>query len=375
MHKHFHCPAGHHWTVSFEGPSTLPLESISCPICGGLAETLTGEPGLQNDTEAPPISESLPELPGYLLVEVLGRGGMGVVFRARQVGLDRTVAVKMIRDELLAGPVERLRFRVEAEAAARIQHENIVRIHEVGEHQGRPFISMEFVPGGTLSRKLAGAPQLPRAAAEMIETLARAIHVAHECKIVHRDLKPGNILLAPDGTPKIVDFGLAKRLEPGPGLTHTGIIMGTPSYMAPEQAAGKSQNVGPAADIYALGAILYEMLTGRPPFRAASTLDTLNQIIKEEPVSPTKLQSRIPFDLEVICLKCLHKQPDRRYASARELADDLNRYLTGRPIVARPSGWPEAPGAGAAASRLWPVPWGSRSWRSPRGLCWRSYWR
>jgi serine/threonine protein kinase len=217
-------------------------------------------------------------VPGYEIMGELGRGGMGVVFKARQVRLERLVALKMIKAGAGAGPEQVARFRAEAEAVARLQHPNIVQIHEVGEHRGHPFFSLEFVEGGSLAQRIAGAPFAARAAAELVETLARAVHFAHERGIIHRDLKPSNVLLTPDGAPKITDFGLAKQLGDDAGQTLSGVILGTPSYMAPEQAGGRNQEIGPATDVYALGAILYELLTGRPPFRASSALDTLEQV-------------------------------------------------------------------------------------------------
>jgi formylglycine-generating enzyme required for sulfatase activity len=238
-----------------------------------------------------------------------------------------------------AGEAERRRFRTEAEAVARLRHPNIVQIHEVGEQDGKPFCALELCEGGSLDKKLGGTPLQPREAAGLVETLARAMHAAHAAGIVHRDLKPANVLLAGEGTLKITDFGLAKKLDAASGQTATGAILGTPSYMAPEQAGGKSKEVGPAADVYALGAILYECLTGRPPFKAAMALDTLLLVLGEEPVAVRQLQPKVPLDLETICLKCLHKEPARRYASAAALAEDLRRFLTGEPIAARPAGW------------------------------------
>jgi WD40 repeat protein len=266
---------------------------------------------------------------------------MGVVYRARQRKADRVVALKMILAGGHAGPDELARFRTEAEAIARLQHPNIVQIFEVGDHAGRPFFSLELCPGGGLDRQLAGTPLPPREAAALIEKLARAIHAAHQKGILHRDLKPANVLLAEDGTPKISDFGLAKKLDPastGGGLTATGAVMGTPSYIAPEQAGGDSKRVGPGADVYALGAILYECLTGRPPFKAASPMETLMQVVSAEPVRPRQLNAGVPRDLETICLKCLHKDPARRYATAEALAEDLRRFESGRPIAARRAG-------------------------------------
>jgi hypothetical protein len=263
---------------------------------------------------------------------------MGVVYRARQVKLNRVVALKMILHADHAGPEHRQRFRTEAEAVARLQHPNVVQIHEVGEHNGLPFFSLEFCEGGSLEKKLGGTPLPPPEAAGLVQTLALAMHAAHERGIVHRDLKPANVLLAADGTPKVTDFGLAKRLDDAAGLTASGAIMGTPSYMAPEQAGGKTHAIGPAADVYALGAILYGLLTGRPPFKAATPLDTLAQVLTEEPVPPRRLQPRTPHDLETVCLKALAKEPGRRYPSARELAEDLGRFLRGEPTRARPVG-------------------------------------
>lgn len=279
----------------------------------------------------------LPELPGYSLIRILGRGGMGMVYLARQLSLDRMVAVKMILSAEHAGETEIARFRTEAEAVARLQHPNIVQIHEVGEHQGKPFFTLEYCSGGSLAQKIDGTPMPPRKASEIVETIARAMHVAHERRIIHRDLKPANVLLTADGQPKITDFGLAKKLGDS-GQTQTGDILGTPSYMAPEQAAGLTSQFGPLVDVYAIGAILYELLTGRPPFKAANPLDTLLLVKNDDPVPPTSFVPRLPRDLETICLKCLEKDPPRRYASARDLADDLKRFSNGEPILARSVG-------------------------------------
>jgi tetratricopeptide (TPR) repeat protein len=272
----------------------------------------------------------------YEILEVLGRGGMGVVYKARQVALKRLVALKMILGGAPDDPKVLERFRLEAEAAARLQHPNIVQIYEVGEHDGRPFFSLEFVEGGSLDRKLAAAPLANADAAALVETLARAVHVAHGHNIIHRDLKPANVLLAADGTPKITDFGLAKQLDGESGRTHSGAVLGTPSYMAPEQAEGRLPDIGPWTDVYALGAVLYEVLTGRPPFQGRSMYETLEQVRHQEPVAPRLLQPKVPVDLETICLKCLHKEPRRRYATALELAEDVRRFRAGEPIKARP---------------------------------------
>jgi WD40 repeat protein/tRNA A-37 threonylcarbamoyl transferase component Bud32 len=303
--------------------------------------------GAQSDP--PTVSPGTVTVPGYELLEELGRGGMGVVYKARQKGLKRLVALKMILDSALAGSSDRERFRLEAESTAHLQHPNIVQIHEIGEHEGRPFFSLEYVDGGSLKERLAGTPLPPLEAARLAETLARAIAYAHQQGVIHRDLKPANVLLASkpsveDTTrgllamPKIADFGLAKQIDDDSGQTRTGAIIGTPSYMAPEQATGQTDAVGPLSDVYALGVILYEMLTGRPPFRAASVLETLDQVRTREPVPPAHLQASVPRDLDTICLKCLHKEPRKRYSSAIELADDLRRFLDGRPILARPIG-------------------------------------
>jgi hypothetical protein len=276
-----------------------------------------------------------PVVPGYEVLEELGRGGMGVVYKARQTGLDRIVAVKMVLAGGQADADDLARFRGEAAAVARIRHPHIVQVHEVGEVGGRPYFSLEYAEGGSLAQALDGTPRPGRDAARLAETLARAVHAAHRAGIVHRDLKPANVLLMGDGTPKITDFGLAKHLDGPAGPTRTGLIMGTPSYMAPEQAGGRSKEVGPATDVYALGSVLYELLTGRPPFKAATSLDTLLQVIEQEPAPPRLLNPAVERDLETVCLKCLEKDPRRRYATAEALADDLRRYLAGEPISTR----------------------------------------
>jgi serine/threonine protein kinase len=315
-------------------------------------------------------SVETPIVPGYEIVGELGRGGMGVVYQARQLGLGRDVALKMILTGIEAGPKKLARFRAEAATIARLQHPNIVQIYDVGEVAGRPYIVLELVSGGSLAEYLRGIPQAVRGAARLVETLARAVHAAHVNGVIHRDLKPANVLLqkvvssqqsvvsrkresaaasstdywllATDYSPKITDFGLAKCAgEDGeaPDLrmaTATGEIMGTPSYMAPEQAMGCRGRVGPAADIYALGAILYELLTGRPPFVGETPLDTVLQTLHNEPVSVTSLQPTVPRDLETICSKCLRKDPVSRYGSALELAEDIQRFLRDEPILARP---------------------------------------
>ncbi len=290
----------------------------------------------------PGESREYPEVPGYEILGVLGHGGMGVVYRARQLKANRLVALKMIRAVEHASPHERVRFQIETEAVARLQHPNIVQLHEVGDVRGQPYFSLEFCDGGTLTDHLKKKRPSPREAAERIETLARAMHYAHLRGVVHRDLKPGNVLLTADGTPKITDFGLAKRIDDeARDVSKSGAIMGTASYMAPEQAAGKVRDTGPAADVYALGALLYECLTGRPPFEGPQHA-VLVSVMSEEPAPPSRLAPKVPRDLETICLKCLAKEPARRYASAEELANDLRRFQAGEPIRARPVG-----GAGA----------------------------
>ena len=311
----------------------------------------------------------IPSVPGYEIIEILGRGGMGVVFKARQLALQRMVALKMFQDWAHADEKELTRFRAEADVIARLQHPNIVQIYDVGDVAGRPYFVLEYVAGGNLAQHLNGTPQSARLAAQFVEELARAVQAAHANGVVHRDLKPSNILLiSTDATaagslettrnpgvpswnesplkaiPKIADFGLAKIAYGELGAQHrrnltvTGEIIGTPSYMAPEQAAPSRQPVGPATDVYALGAILYELLTGRPPFKGETPLDTVLQVLHSEPVSVTALQPTIPGDLETICLKCLRKEPINRYLTASELADDIQRFLAGKPINARPRG-------------------------------------
>jgi serine/threonine protein kinase len=280
-----------------------------------------------------------PSVPGYEILVELGRGGMGVVYKARQVSLKRLVALKLIRDGALAGPQQRARFRIEAEAAARMRHPNIVHVYEVGEHEGRPYFAMELVTGGGLDRHLAGRPLPAPQAAELVRGLALAVQHAHAQHVIHRDLKPANVLLDEAGEPHVTDFGLAKRLDSdSTAWTRDGAVLGTAGYMAPEQAAGRVREVGPACDVYALGAILYECLTGRPPFQADSWDEALRQVLHDEPTPPTRLRADVPRDLETVCLKCLEKEPERRYASAEELAGDLSRFLEAKPVAAVPLG-------------------------------------
>ncbi len=371
------CAQGHHWQrlgvcpVCGSGPATPEptahdadtngtLAADAMPPAVSVISTLHLPAGIPED-DGP--SAELPRVVGYETVKVLGWGGMGVVYLAWQTGLARLVALKMVLAGAHASPEQRARFRTEAEAAARLQHPHIIQIYEVGEADGQPYLAMEYVEGGSLAACLSGKPQPWRAASSLVATLAVAVHHAHQRGIVHRDLKPANILIADcrsqiadlktelpspksatcdlqSAIPKISDFGLAKLVIGGIAQTASGAILGTPGYMAPEQAAGASDPVGPAADIHALGAILYELLTGRPPFQAPGLLETLEQLRTQEPVSPRRLIAAIPRDLETICLKCLHKQPGRRYLSALALAEDLRRCVAGEPVRARPvSAW------------------------------------
>ncbi len=284
-------------------------------------------------------SPPYPAIPGFEILNVLGRGGMGIVYKARQIRLNRLVALKMILRGEHARPEDLVRFLAEAEAVAALQHPHIVQIFEVGQHGGLPFFVLEYLEGGSLHRKLQGVPLPAGEAAQLVETLARAIHTAHERGIIHRDLNPANVLLDREGRPKISDFGLAKRVDGVGCLTQTGAIMGTPSYMAPEQASDGGKGVGVPADIYALGAVLYELLTGRPPFKAPTSIETVVQVKSDEPVPPRRLLPKVPRDLETVCLKCLQKEPARRYATATALAEDLKRFLNGEPIRAQPVSW------------------------------------
>jgi serine/threonine protein kinase len=376
MHPASTCRSGHPWE------STTPEEI--CPYCAAADEFANKDTSLDSEIPAdelpPPPLQSLapfvpvvtksaaargwPDVAGYAMLAELGRGGMGVVYKARDLRLNRIVALKMIRAGADASVVDLARFRTEAEATARLQHPNIVQVFEVGEADGLPYVALEFVAGSSLSAQLRDGPLESRVAAALVESLADAMQYAHQNGIVHRDLKPANILIsagggsrsvgttikegdgvappAPSGkspspTAKITDFGLARRLDV-PGQTKTGEILGTPSYMAPEQASGMSLHVGPAADIYALGAILYECLTGRPPFLASFAAATLLQVLSDEPVPPSRLARGVQRDLETICLKCLHKEPRRRYPTAQALADDLRRFQKGEAITARPIG-------------------------------------
>jgi serine/threonine-protein kinase len=338
---------------ALEASTDAPLgERESHPMATG--STLLQQPpqGSASSGLLPPVTGQPPLVPGYEILGELGSGGMGVVYKARHIELNRHVALKMIRAGPHASPDDLVRFRAEAETVARLQHSNIVQIYEVGEASGCDYLALEFVSGGNLAQRLSGAPIPSREAAELTLSLARAVEYAHRQGIVHRDLKPANILLARDGErrssreestsassgayePKIADFGLAKRLDADMAHTQTGTVLGTASYMAPEQAEGRTHAIGPATDVYSLGAILYELLTGRPPFRAVTFLETLEQVRSQDPVAPRLLQPKVPRDLEAICLKCLEKEPSRRFLTAQALADDLERFLAGESIHTR----------------------------------------
>jgi tetratricopeptide (TPR) repeat protein len=335
------------------------FESLAAPLrAAGAGET----PHAANDTDVEirmraPNAELPAGLGNFQLLEEIGRGGMAVVWKAWHPQLNRAVAIKTIRSDAAAGPDALARFRAEAQAVARLQHPNIVQIFEVGDHEGRPYLVLEYVDGGSLAQRLDGTPLPPADAANLVETLARAVDYAHRRGVVHRDLKPANVLVTGDGwratgqssapathhpspaTIKIADFGLAVLMDAGTErLTETGTAVGTPTYMAPEQARGKRADIGPAGDIHALGVILYEMLTGRPPFVGVSKFDTLLQVMNDPPVPPRRVRRSVPRDLQTICLKCLEKDAARRYATAELLAEDLRRFLDGRPILARPVG-------------------------------------
>lgn len=343
------CPECHQ-PIEVESPS----ETLSCAECGAsivqpdeTTETIAdGEQTLTYIQQSPPdTSIDLPRrdtqatrFGDYVVLAEIARGGMGVVFKARQVSLNRVVAIKVIRSGELADTEEIARFRTEAQAAAKLDHPNIVPIYEVGEQAGQHFFSMGYIEGRSLQDRLNDGPLALREAAELTRTIADAIAFAHQSGIVHRDLKPANVLLEADGTPRVTDFGLAKNIGGDSNMTATGQVIGTPAYMPPEQASGRTNEVGPLADVYSLGALLYALMTGRPPFQAANALETLKQVVEREPVAPRTLNPAVDRDLETICLKCLEKSPARRYASVAAVGEELDRYLTGRPIQARPVG-------------------------------------
>lgn len=345
----------------------LPRGGRESSLLGDVSPTvpLDGRPPLARST-IDVVALGLPIVPGYEMVRVLGSGGMSTVYLARQQKLKRLVAIKMIRREDWNDPELRQRFRREAESIAALEHPNVVQIHEVGETNGVPYIALEFVAGGTLANRINGRPLPSKTAARIALQLADAVQAAHDQQIIHRDLKPANILLAPakpqqsnqataipnlEGDDsnaedseterllaKISDFGLARFLTDDNRQTRSGYAIGTPSYMAPEQTSGRPESIGTPADIYGLGTVLYEMLTGRPPFDGESVIQTVMMVRRDQPVAPSQINPHVPRDLETICLKCLEKEPKHRFASAAELSRDLKRYLTGRPVKARPVG-------------------------------------
>jgi hypothetical protein len=356
------CAQGHRWDPTRDPRPSIEERWSRCPVCGGPVELFslhdTAASGSSSATEAsrPTLAPGAapPPVPGYDVLDEIGRGGMGVIYKARQHSADRIVALKMISSGAYAGPSELKRFRTEVDAASRLRHPHIVEVYEVGDRHAPPFLALEFMDRGSLADALAGSPMPPRYAAELVELLARAVQTAHEQGIVHRDLKPGNVLLATPpadgdpaslpvvvrllGVPKVTDFGLARRMDADGVQTRTGAVVGTPNYMAPEQAEGKTRELGPGVDVWSLGAILYECLTGRPPFRGATPMETLDQVRTLDPVPPGKLMAEVPRDLDTICLKALAREPSQRYPSAAALADDLGHFLRGSAISAQPEG-------------------------------------
>ncbi len=367
MAELYSCAQGHQWDPSASGEAGAALSS--CPICGSAATQRTPTDGIAIDSggETLPSAEAVARatildrgaVPGYEIIERIATGGMSIVYKARQLSLNRVVALKVIVSGVHATRPQLNRFRSEAETLARMQHPNVVQIYEVGQagEPPIPFFAMEYVDGGSLAQHIAEyalrsvalqkletpTPFTPPPSGilrtvQVVETLARAMHYAHQRGIIHRDLKPANVLFTADGTPKVVDFGLAKQLQAEVSQTQSGTILGTPHYMPPEQATGRNRDIGPATDVYSLGAILYELLTGRPPFQGETVLDTIEQVRSHDPTPPRELNSGVPRDLETICLKCLQKDPRRRYSSMAALADDLRRFQAGESIHARPSG-------------------------------------
>ncbi len=359
-----------------EGPTIPPVAPLTAPVAGETPASVHQDATIlahrDPTIDLTPVAHDMPTTaPGqaaqadpdvsgpvrvryfgdYEITRELARGGMGVVFLARQISLNRPVALKMILAGQLADDTDVKRFHTEAEAAANLDHPGIVPIFEVGQHEGQHYFSMGFVEGQSLSQRMALGPLPSAEAAELIRRVADAIEYAHQRGVIHRDLKPANILLDRNGNPRVTDFGLAKKVQGDSGLTGSGQIMGTPSYMPPEQAGGKRGEVGPPADVYALGATLYCLISGKPPFQAASVMDTVLQVIGDEPVPPRRLNPSVPRDLETICLKCLEKDPARRYSSAAALGEDLRRFLAGEPISARPVGARSEPGGGRGGTR------------------------
>lgn len=321
--------------------SEVPLDDITVTVPSPVNESTGSEDATIPPQRIGPIADPsagdrVRYFGAYELLEEIARGGMGVVFKARQVKLNRIVALKMILSGELAGEEEVQRFKTEAEAAANLDHPGIVPIYEIGEHQGQNYFSMGFVEGQSLSDRVKDGPLAPKESAEIVKKVAEAVAYAHGKGVIHRDLKPANVLLNANGEPRVTDFGLAKQVESDSDLTRTGAVMGTPSYMPPEQAGGKTGEVGPRSDVYSLGAILYCLLTGRPPFQSANPMDILLQVREKEPISPQALNPGISKDLDTVCLKCLQKRRESRYQSAIELSEDLSRFLNNEPIRARP---------------------------------------
>jgi tetratricopeptide (TPR) repeat protein len=353
MNQRFTCAHGHEWEVASSATAATQDALPVCPTCGLAGRFADGQTRTDHGSAAGAAGPCpAPTVGGFAIERELGRGGMGVVYLARDRTLGRLVALKMVLAGGHAGESARSRFATEARTIAGLQHPNIVALHEVGEADGQLFCALEYVAGGSLADRLDGTPLPAREAARLLIPLAQAVQTAHAAGVIHRDLKPANILLTADASgnrpaaahwaasvvPKITDFGLAKHLTTSDGPTQTGAVLGTPSYMAPEQASGKSRAAGPGVDVYALGAVLYELLTGRPPFRGETPLDTIMQVSLQEPVPPRQLQPKCPRDLETVALKCLQKEPHKRYASAGEFGEDLQRFLGGEPIRARPVG-------------------------------------
>jgi len=319
------------------GDETLPAYRRS-DRSSDLASGLEGASREGHEGFVPGVSPLPATLGDYELVEEIGRGGMGVVYKATQKSLGRTVAIKMLLRRDLASTADIVRFRSEAEAAAQLDHPGIVAVYEVGEWDGHPFYSMQYIEGTTLARRLSDGPMPPRESARLLVVVADAVQAAHARGVLHRDLKPSNILIDREGRPHVSDFGLAKRIEADMSVTHTGAIVGTPCYMAPEQAAGSRGDVGTTSDVWSLGAILYQMLTGRPPFQASNPMDTLLAVLESDPPMPRLVNASVNRDLEMIALKTLQKPQDLRYASAAALASDLRSFLSGEPIAARRGG-------------------------------------